>query len=265
VARFLSDGSFDSAFGSNGVTETNIAGTDHDGAGAVALDGNGQIVVAGYAGLFGGITNPNKGFALLRSPGGDSRLRALGGPAPANASVPTVTNEQMLPLLDEAVARWIAAGADPSKLANLTVQIADLDGGMLGLASGNTIWLDSNAAGWGWFVDATPWDDSEYSTPGNQGEQGRMDLLTAIAHELGHLLGFDHSESGVMDDTLAAGVRTLPAVATAVSEPAVVDSVLALDWTGRHHRQRDDVIESLSGLFSRSNRLGLGRVNTIRQ
>jgi len=44
-------------------------------------------------------------------------------------------------------------------------------------ASGHTIWIDQNAAGWGWFVDATPGDDSEFTTPGNQGEQRRIDLL----------------------------------------------------------------------------------------
>ena len=34
-----------------------------------------------------------------------------------------------------------------------------------------------------------------------------MDLLTALEHEIGHLLGFDHADSGVMDATLVVGVR----------------------------------------------------------
>ena len=29
---------------------------------------------------------------------------------------------------------------------------------------------DDNAAGWGWFVDPTPRDDSEFTTPGDLGE-----------------------------------------------------------------------------------------------
>ena len=73
----------------------------------------------------------------------------------------------------------------------------------------DTIWLDNNAAGWGWFVDPTPWEDSEFTRPGDQGEQGRMDLLTDLMHEVGHLQGHGHGEGGVMADTLAAGQRPL--------------------------------------------------------
>ena len=34
-----------------------------------------------------------------------------------------------------------------------------------------------------------------------------MDLLTALEHELGHLLGRDHEAGGVMQETLTAGTR----------------------------------------------------------
>ena len=37
-----------------------------------------------------------------------------------------------------------------------------------------------------------------------------MDLLTVLEHELGHLLGYEHDETGVMIDTLSAGTRRTP-------------------------------------------------------
>jgi hypothetical protein len=36
-----------------------------------------------------------------------------------------------------------------------------------------------------------------------------MDLLTAVMHELGHVLGYDHSEAGPMRESLVSGVRRL--------------------------------------------------------
>jgi hypothetical protein len=39
---------------------------------------------------------------------------------------------------------------------------------------------------------------------------GHMDLLTAMAHEMGHLLGFDHADSGLMAPALAPGQRFAP-------------------------------------------------------
>ena len=40
------------------------------------------------------------------------------------------------------------------------------------------------AAGRGWYMDAAPSDNSEFKKPGHQGDQGPMDLHTAIVHEL---------------------------------------------------------------------------------
>ncbi len=53
-------------------------------------------------------------------------------------------------------------------------------------------------------------DDSEFTTPGNQGEMNRVDLLTVLEHEIGHILGYDHTDSGLMSPTLATGIRETP-------------------------------------------------------
>ena len=37
-----------------------------------------------------------------------------------------------------------------------------------------------------------------------------LDSLTVLDHELGHRLGSEHQATGVMNDTLSAGMRELP-------------------------------------------------------
>jgi hypothetical protein len=141
-------------------------------------------------------------------------LQAAGGAASGKAFLSHLRPEALAPLITDAVSRWEAAGLSAGRsaaLRDVSVQVADLGGATLGPASGNTVWLDDNAAGWGWFVDPTPWEDFEFTMPGDQGEQDRMDLLTVLAHELGHLLGREHDDEGVMQETLATGTRLLPA------------------------------------------------------
>ncbi len=104
-----------------------------------------------------------------------------------------------------------------------TNEIRDLaDPNTLGLGGGSTIVIDINAAGRGWFIDSTPSADEEFnillSSSDARASSGpavdRVDLLTTVMHEFGHLLGFDdHSDSGLLADTLPIGVRrtlTLP-------------------------------------------------------
>jgi hypothetical protein len=124
--------------------------------------------------------------------------------------------EEVRPLYDEAVKRWqqLAPGADVSALHNVTIEVMDLPGTTLGLASSTFIWIDINAAGNGWFVDATPWDDVEFN-PGNGLTADRADLLTVLVHEMGHVLGLedDHAADpytgGVMAWALPLGVRRI--------------------------------------------------------
>jgi hypothetical protein len=188
----------------------------------------------------GGLNDP----VLLTFTETDPTTLAYTGDHLVAASVPPLSITESLdvgrvqPLFTEALARWHAAGADTSRLGNIQIQIGNLGGNTLGMASGHTIWLDDNAAGWGWFVDATPWDDSEFNTAGNQGEQRRMDLLTVLEHEIGHLLGHDHDEGGVMQETLDVGTRRTvdPVNLAAVDRVDAVFALFALDtdapWIG---------------------------------
>jgi subtilase family serine protease len=121
----------------------------------------------------------------------------------------------------EALARWNSLGitqADQDILNNITLSIADLPGYKLGLTSGYAIRLDSDAAGQGWFIDS-PSDDSEFSNIVSNSELqatasdpgfGKVDLLTVITHEFGHILGLDHiDDNQVMSATLPTGTRRL--------------------------------------------------------
>jgi hypothetical protein len=172
-------------------------------------------------------TSEDAFFALVELP---APLRAADGESQAKAQAEPLTLRASEPLLAEALARWQAAGVDTSALDNLSVRIADLGGATLGLAAGHTIWLDDNAAGWGWFVDQTPSDDSEFLAPGNQGEKNRMDLLTVLEHEVGHLLGYEHQPSGVMIDMLPAGTRRTPG--GTLSEAGIVTWLGGVDTKG---------------------------------
>jgi hypothetical protein len=184
---------------------------------SVSMTGSGNFVVAWNG---PGAGDPDGVFAQrFVAPGGPgagpAALLAAGVPVTTSPSPDILTDSALRPIVREAVSRWQAAGADREQLrglGNVQVRIADLGGAYLGLAyeASRTLVLDGAASGWGWFVDPTPRDDSEFTTPGNQGEQNHMDLLTVLMHEMGHLLGLDRDAAGVMQDTLPTGTRRLP-------------------------------------------------------
>jgi hypothetical protein len=91
----------------------------------------------------------------------------------------------------------------------------------LGLGGGNTIVLDTNAAGRGWFIDSTSTLDEEFDIPVAATESraptgpvvDRVDLITVMMHEFGHLLGLhetvadQNSAHSLFNDTLGVGTR----------------------------------------------------------
>ncbi len=137
-------------------------------------------------------------------------------------------------LAQVAIAQWQAAGISEVQVAQLesiNYAIADLDPGNLAfVGEDNQVTIDADASGSGWFIDETPWEHSEFgSTDPRTGELlatdpialGDFDLLTAILHEQGHVLGFSHTpEPGaIMYGALGTGGRVLASAADVV-EPS---------------------------------------------
>jgi len=158
---------------------------------------------------------------------------AAGGAVTASANVSALTQADLQPIISEAISQWTSAGLDATAAAKLTqVQFAvsDLPGSYLGETEGNLIQIDSNAAGHGWFVDPAPALDEEF-TPSDQQLRAvapqavdRIDLLTVVEHELGHILGLkdlDDTTDDLMSGVLGVGVRRDP------SHQDAVDAALA--------------------------------------
>ena len=175
-----------------------------------------------------------------RANGGRGEAAQTGMSAPL-----ALSQADLRPIVNEAIARWANAGLDAAALAKLTqaqFAIADLPGSYLGKTQGNQITIDSNAAGYGWFVDPTPAVDEEFAAEkmgtGTSQDAGftwasalgsepvpvssqqlqaidpravdRIDLLTVVEHELGHVAGLgdlDASVNDLMSGTLGVGTR----------------------------------------------------------
>jgi hypothetical protein len=128
----------------------------------------------------------------------------------ALAASATYTDEQAADIIDDIA-------------NNTTIVVGDFADPILGTASGNTagatITIDPDAGGFEWFVDSSPFNDAEYDGGGpppadltaSSGDAfNKVDMLSFFAHEIGHILGFGHATTGVMQDTLPRGERHLP-------------------------------------------------------
>lgn len=134
-----------------------------------------------------------------------------------------LTSEELEKLAHAAAERWKATGLSEEQLAALDrveYTIVDLDAEILGAATGYQIEIDLDAAGEGWFIDSTPFDDSEFSPTSSlttlrsdQPQTFALDLLSVIMHEQGHVLGledaYDSASKGIMYGFFGEGERRL--------------------------------------------------------
>jgi len=139
----------------------------------------------------------------------------------------TLDAADLTPLVWQAIAAWESAGLDAAGVAalhSLSFEVADLPGRYLGWATRDRIVLDIDAAGYGWYVADARGEVSDEFEISNL--ESQMDLLTAVMHEMGHVLGLADldGEDDLMAGVLQPGTRRLPALAD-------VDQVLAgSDW-----------------------------------
>ncbi|MEO0830164.1 MAG: hypothetical protein AAFY03_06855, partial [Pseudomonadota bacterium] len=112
---------------------------------------------------------------------------------------------------------WVASGvvseAGLDFLDNLTVEIADLPFDGIGAVTADKIIVDGDAAGRGWFVDLTPYEDEEFfrdikgdlDAVRTGPADGRIDLLSVMIHEVGSALRINQ-----VPDQLQPGMRFDP-------------------------------------------------------
>lgn len=190
-----------------------VAGGDVDGNGKVdiitgagpgggphvqAFDGETLEVYLSFfafdASFTGGVFVAGGEFAE-EAEGSLSALRVAGGALDVQAE--WLTPAQLDAVFLQAIVAW-----DEPSLASVPVVIRDLPGDLLGLGGASGVIIDADAAGHGWALSEE-----------DLAEGRRVDLLTVLAHELGHVLGLPDLDAAA-DDLMAAklepGVRKLP-------------------------------------------------------
>ena len=235
--------------GDSGTLEVTLSGNDVTGEGNAANGDadirlrqrfGTTIKLPGYAGANNNTTAVNTFVAANNDPAGATPAPTvssavsgsgggfIGGPdlllagsaiSPQLFKVPALTQKELDFISSAAIERWAVTGLSPQLIVlmrNLRFEISDLSRGHLAEIDGDRIKIDVDAGGYGWFVDLTPANDLEFiggvgsrSTSSDKDSAGRIDLLTAVEHELGHRLGLLDSYDARDRDSIMYGYLTI--------------------------------------------------------
>src|SRR5581483_6053151 len=148
-----------------------------------------------------------------------------GNPAPlllVRNSVDVVWETELQYMESYAKSILQAAGlttAQTTALNQLTFSLSDAAGTFVTSSSGSQVLIDRDGGGHGWFIDATPNTNEEFATvvsatsraaqPGSPA-YGRLDLLTAMTHEMALAIGIQPSQApDLLSTSLDPGTRKL--------------------------------------------------------
>jgi hypothetical protein len=181
-----------------------------------------------YVQLFADKTGSVDADGMLSLTVGNAQLLDVPSVAGDNGVAP-LTPSVLQSVVAEAKALWQGSGLTSDQqaaLASADVEIGKPAGGQVATTIDNQIWIDPTAQGHGWFVDLNPYDSKVFAPVGGQEYQAmtgsaaakEVDLLTVVAHELGHIVGLPDvdnllSPHDLMDISLGLGTRRLPAAA----------------------------------------------------
>ncbi len=156
----------------------------------------------------------------------DDTLWAEGGQGPGGKSLGKLKKSDLPWIIPAAIERWKAMGIsaeDVARLEAVNFDIDDLPDGQLAYTTATQVVIDRRAAGYGWFIDVTPYDETEFETQdGNDLKASeisqayqRMDLFTVVMHALGFVLDHDkpraeRRQDALTSTSLATGTRRLP-------------------------------------------------------
>jgi hypothetical protein len=160
------------------------------------VDGNFGLLAVSSGASFDDVRVKTNDSAFVQTQG--SNMMAAEATVMAD-SASMLTQHELDTITVSAMSDWIGrlGDGDPrlAGFGDVRLAVADLGGVALGYTEGRHIWIDTNAAGYGWsFGDV---------------EAGRMDLATVVTHELGNLIGITDNDLSfsVMDEDLEPGVR----------------------------------------------------------